>query len=307
MEYLCNEGSNSVTILQEEPRNYPPEPKDDEAWVKWLLDHPVVILDREREHWPWVEHAEELARWTMERLVVRDDAYGIYYYKDDKLHQAKKAGDVTLELVANHFRHDRLESIIGLYTTSDQDECKVLTVDLDRHHGDPQDLVDKNLRFALDCYRVLEERGFHPLLIDSNGAGGLHLRALFDCPVTASQVRALGLWLARAWEAFDLPKMPEVFPKQDSISGKYGNFVRLFGRHPKRACLSRVWDGNQWQVGEKAIQIILSRKGDPASLIPQEALDFHRPQAKRKVVVAGSGRAGDEWWKAYAGDLRTLD
>ena len=74
----------------------------------------------------------------------------------------------------------------------------------------------------------------------SNGKGGLHLIVLFNCPVSAREVRAFGNWLVRGWAGHGLASEPEVFPKQDSIRGRYGNFTRLFGRHYKRPFWSKV-------------------------------------------------------------------
>ena len=73
-----------------------------------------------------------------------------------------------------------------------------------------------------------------------------------------------------------------------------------------------MWDGKEWRQGEDAIQIVLSRTGDPASLIPQAAVDFQPAARPKTISVAGvfspeDADAGDEWWKQYHGDLRTLD
>lgn len=311
-QYLSNPHPNCTPDATEEMKKpYLPEPKTDAEWSRWALDHPV-IQDWLQEMAPWQKHAANLTRWTFERLVVRDDAYGGYYVKDGQVRRCKKEGPLTQEIIANHFGLTSLESVIGLYTTSLDDQCKSLTIDLDRHDGEPGDLVDKNLRLALHQYRVLEDLGFHSLLIDSNGTGGLHLRGFFNELVPAAQVRAFGLWLVREWEKYGLPKPPEVFPKQDTIGGKYGNFVRLMGRHHHRQFLSSVWDGKEWRKGEDAIQIILSRVGDPASLIPNEALEFQPAPRPKTISVAGVfypdvADAVDEWWKQYQGDLRTLD
>ena len=308
--YVCDSPQNctSEAIWKTDCGDFS-EPTDPALWSKWAADQ------YDRDPWyqqlkPWQQHAEELARWTMERLVVRDDAYGGYYIaKDGGTRRCKQDGAVTVDLISNHFGLSSPDTIIGLYTTSLNDQCKALTSDLDRHDGNPDDLVEKNMVLALDRYRTLEDLGFHPLLIDSNGMGGLHFQELFTDLVPAAEVRAFGRWLVRDWEKFGLPREPEIFPKQNSIGGKYGNFVRLFGRHHKRRFLSRVWDGKTWREGEEAIQIILSRKGDPASLIPKEALAY-RPAGKAKTISMALGATPTEdgdWWKKYRSDLRTLD
>jgi putative DNA primase/helicase len=308
--YVCDSPQNCTSeAIWKTDADHFSEPTDPTLWSRWAADQ------YDRDPWyqqlkPWQQHAEELARWVMDQLVVRDDAYGGYYIaKDGGTRRCKRDGAVTLDLIANHFGLSTPDTIIGLYTTSLGDQCKGWTTDLDRHDGNPDDLVEKNMVFALDRYRMLEDLGFHPLLIDSNGLGGLHLRGFFADLVPAAQVRSFGLWLVREWEKCGLPREPEVFPKQDSIDGKYGNFVRLFGRHHKRRFLSRVWDGKTWREGEDAIQIILSRKGDPGSLIPKEALEYQLPR-KARTISMSAGAINDEtedWWKNYRGDLRTLD
>ena len=311
-QYLSTSHSNCTPDATEETKNpYPPEPMDDADWSRWAVDHPVIQIWL-GEMAPWQKYADDLTRWTLDRLVVRDDVFGGYYVKGGQVRRCKKDGPLTPEIIANHFGLTSLESVIGLYTTSLDDQCKSLAIDLDRHDGEPGDLVNKNLRLALDRYEYLESRGFHPLLIDSNGTGGLHLRVFFNALVPAAQTRAFGLWLVREWEKHGLPKPPEVFPKQDTIGGKYGNFVRLIGRHHQRQFLSGVWDGKGWKHGEDAIQTILSRVGDSVSLIPSEALEFQPGPRPATISIAGvyspdDADAEDQWWKTYQGDLRTLD
>jgi P4 family phage/plasmid primase-like protien len=294
---------NPIAVLE-------PEPTGLAEWSSWAVNK-TLNSPWLKELEPWQQHADDLARWTMQRLVVRDDVYGGYYLnKDGTLRRFKKVGPVTPELISDHFGLTNLESIIGLYTTSLDDKCKGLTIDLDRHDGDPDDLVQKNWSLASDQYAWLVAQGFHPLLIDSNGKGGLHLRLLFSDLVPAAQVRAFGLWLVRESEKIGLSKMPEVFPKQDTIAGKFGNFIRLFGRHHHRQFLSRVWDGKQWLEGEDAIEVILNTTGDPASLIPQETIIYQpakRPRTTSAARECSLPVADDGWWKKYQGDLRTLD
>lgn len=306
-EYLSPSQQNFVPDAKNKLKpSYPPEPTDADDWSHWAVDHPVIrAWHQEME--PWQKHADDLISWTQDRLVVRNDVYGGYYIKKDGQVGRSKKQILTPEIIANHYSLTNLESVIGLYTTSLDDTCKSLTIDFDRHDGEPGDLVDMNWRQATDIYQQLEERGFNPLLIDSNGTGGLHLRVFFDQLVPAATVRGFGIWLVREWEKYGLSRPPEVFPKQDTIDGKYGNFVRLIGRHHHRQFISRVWDGEKWQQGAEAIRIILCRTGDPVSLIPEEAMK-HR--ISKKISVAGEyspDDADEEWWKQYQGDLRTLD
>ena len=303
-QYLSNSDSNSEN-------SYPPEPTNIDEWSQWAAKHPTIHVWQEKMA-PWQKYADDLARWTMKRLVVRSDVYGGFYVKDGQLRRFKKDGPLTPEIIANHFGLTSLESLIGLYTTSTDDKCKSLTIDFDRHDGESEDLVKKNWQLALSIYETLESLGLHPLLIDSNGTGGLHLRVLFDTLAPAAQIREFGLWLVREWEKFGLSKPPEVFPKQNTIHGKFGNFVRLIGRHHQRQFLSTVWDGKKWQEGEDAIKMILSREGDSTELIPKEAFVIQPAPLQKSLSIAnvyspGIDGVGDQWWKRYSGDLRTLD
>ena len=162
-QYLSTSHSNCTSDATEETKNpYPPEPKDDAEWSRWAVDHPVIHI-WQQEMAPWQKYAEALTRWTLDRLVVRDDVFGGYYVKDGQVRRCKKDGPLTTEIIANHFGLTSLESVIGLYTTSLDDKCKSLTIDFDRHDGESEELVDRNWRLASSLYRVLEDRGFHPL------------------------------------------------------------------------------------------------------------------------------------------------
>ena len=258
----------------------------------------------------WRRRAPELALWVQEKMVVRDDAHGQYYIDAlGRPRSCKQGGNVDFELLVQHFRSAGDGRQIGLYTTSLDDRCRCLLIDIDLHDGHPEDLAGTNVAFALFVCDVVIGQGFRPLLIDSNGKGGLHLIVFFDAPVSAREVRAFGGWLVRGWADHGLASEPEVFPKQDSIRGRYGNFTRLFGRHYKRPFWSKVWDGAQWRSGDGAIDIILSTPGDPFDLVPQEILVAN--PAKAMPTVPQSFRCGltgvDDWWKGYQGDLRTLN
>ncbi len=252
----------------------------------------------------WADDAGRLADWTSTRMVNRDDAYGSYYMTDGgEARSCVKKGPVDAALLRRHFAS---HGIIGLFTTSKEDTCRWLTIDLDRHDGDPDDFVERNDRLALHVVEILQGLGFRPLLLDSNGRGGRHLTVVLDAPVPARVARAFGLWLVRDWGRFGLPGCPEVFPKQDSIRRPdgdvgYGNFVRLFGRHYKRPHFTRVWGGESWLEGDEAIGSILAVSGDAASLIPEEAT------ACRQAGKPAVGTRTRAWWKAYDADLRKLD
>lgn len=229
---------------------------------------------------PWKQYSFELAAWAKDRLVVREDVFGAYYVKDGKTERYKKNGPLTNKILVDHFCATSTNSVIGLYTTSLQDECKSLAIDLDRHEGDPDNFATINLQLALDKYTLLKKLGFNPLLIDSNGAGGFHLRVFFKELVSAKIVRDFGLWIINGWENYGLKKPPEIFPKQDSIKGKFGNFIRLIGRHHQKNFYSKVWDGI-WKSNAEAIEVVLNCRGDSLNLIPSFELE-----KKEKEVIS---------------------
>ena len=155
------------------------------------------------------------------------------------------------------------------------------------------DFSQANQDAALAWFDVLTGLGFHPLLTDSNGKGGYHLRVVFDEPTLTPHVRQLGRWLVRDWQQRGLDGEPEVFPKQPEITpagaGSCGNWLRLPGRYPKRDHWSKVWDGvSDWLEGDEAIDFILGLAGDPAQLIPNEALAY-QPEGNRRPPPFASG------------------
>jgi hypothetical protein len=67
-----------------------------------------------------------------------------------------------------------------------------------------------------------------------------------------------------------LPYEPESFPKQAALKpGRFGNFLRVIGRHHTHNHWAKVWDGTAWLEGGTAIDYILSHTGDDPALIPQ--------------------------------------
>src|SRR5262249_48951938 len=92
------------------------------------------------------------------------------------------------------------------------------------------------------------------------------------------------------YATYGLTAPPETFPKQPRIRpGKYGNWLRLPGRHHTRDHWSRVWDGERWLDGADAVSYILAHRPSPSSCIP----DFPLPVRPSIPVRAGVSRFGD--------------
>jgi hypothetical protein len=240
---------------------------------------------------PWADHAEELTDWA-ERWVVRTDRWGGYR----PLHERGKTvtgrngakrvlgnslthpaypsdrGKVFLgrEQLLRHFRATAPEHVIGLHTTSDTNTSLWGAVEIDRHGDTPHPEVILGAACILRA-RLLAD-GLRPLLTDSNGDGGIHLRILLAEPIPTPRLYA---WLQRLTDGYrdlGLTARPETFPKQNSIPpGKVGNWLRLPGRHHTRNHWSRVWAGRGWLAGAEAVEELLGYFGDPIDLVPDVA------------------------------------
>lgn len=227
----------------------------------------------------WATHAGTLAAWAEKHLVNRRDAYGGYYRKDGAtLQTTRKVEDkfppLTVQVLERHFRARSTDAVIGLHSTYCDEAgaswCRWFGIDIDRHgdDGDP----DANERAAVAWHESAVSLGFNPLLYDSNGSGGFHLVVILAEPAPSETVFAFAQWLVRDWEAAGFPKPPETFPKQPGIApGKFGNWMRLPGRHHTRDHHTRVWDGFKWLDGAAAVSRIVSTLGDDPGLIPADA------------------------------------
>lgn len=228
----------------------------------------------------WSKHAPALAAWTRKNLVNRDDVFGHYLAvearKDPRLTAFTDKSSLSPAVLAQHFSGASTGHLIGLHSTARADDGRCLSrwlgLDIDRHDEtvDPE----SNQRAAIAWHERAQALGFHPLLTDSNGNGGFQLVLIFDAPTPTADVFRFARWLCRDWKTLGLAREPETFPKQAAIEAdKFGNWLRLPGRHHTREHVSRVWDGSRWLDGSKAIRAIIETRGTPASLIPAEALE----------------------------------
>jgi hypothetical protein len=258
----------------------------------------------------WVNRAPELARWAMARLVNRTDVWGSYYISHGPdgpetvsytAPAVKDRGKVCLTEAALR-RHFRGRSIIGSHSTSAENTSKWGAVDID-WHGDESPDPEILWRAALAWYSRLWLLDLDPLLIDSNGKGGYHLHVLFNSRVLTETVFAFMHWLVSDYTTLGLSAAPEVFPKQSRVEpGRFGNWLRLPGRHHTRGHWSRVWDGDagRWLDGDAAVDLLLSHCGVSPDLIPVEALAYREPVRGRPA--AGVVRRED-WRPARGGPL----
>jgi len=254
----------------------------------------------------WARHADDLAAWTDLHLVNRRDAFGRYiaveWREDPDLTATTIKAGLTPAVLQRHYRGAGTGDLIGLHSTARDEasgegeaaDCwsRWLALDIDRHDDrvDP----DATRRSAVTWHNRARDLGFAPLLSDSNGRGGYHLRLIFDGPAATTDVYRFGKWLCRDWRELGLDAEPETFPKQPAIkAGGFGNWLRLPGRHHSRDHWARLWDGERWLDGNAAIRAILATRGTPAAKIPAEALAA--PKARRPSRKASkAAAAGDD-------------
>jgi hypothetical protein len=252
----------------------------------------------------WAQRAGDLARWAWERLVNRCDVWGGYVDEADREKivtfadgttgalgktltrpAVRQRGKVflTREIIARHFRAAAPRDVIGLHTTSPENTSRWGGPEVD-WHGPESTSPAVNLAAAMAWHERLTARGFHPVLTDSNGAGGYHgPLVLLAEPVPTPRMYAFLKSLIANHAQHGMAAEPELFPKQPLIeSGRYGNWLRLPGRHHTRPHWSRVWDGRRWLDGNEAIDFILSLHGDsPALILEAEAPPCADSQARR--------------------------
>ena len=226
----------------------------------------------------WATNAARLAEWA-QPLSVQKKVFGQYLpmqlrTKDKQAYTNRRP--LTFKVFEKHFAGRDVSHLIGVHSTVRKgDRCWsiMLVGDIDRHKESTDPAI--TLKAALTWYERTRQLGFTPLLIDSNGAGGYHLFIIFDSWVETRVVYQLGQSLFRDWNELGLSEKPETFPKQPEIpADKWGNWIRLPGRHHTRNHWSNVWDGHQWLEGIDAIEWILQIKGTSAEMIPAEVREL---------------------------------
>jgi hypothetical protein len=276
-----------------------------------LLSTPIVISGKvgSGEAAAWSARAAELAAWAW-RLVNRTDVWGGYrppqecgkpYTRPDGTTAVlghvttrpalRDRGRVCLSpaILAQHFAATSPGHVVGLHTTSPDNTSLWGAVELDRH-GDGGNAPEANLAAALFWHDGLARRGFRPLLTDSNGAGGYHLCFLLAGPAATAGVYALLKSLTADFASHGLTAAPETFPKQPRVApGRFGNWLRLPGRHHTREHWSRVWDGRGWLAGAAAVDSLLAFDGDAPGLVPLAPVPPPRPGPARNARVFRGG------------------
>lgn len=259
----------------------------------------------------WVSAAAELAEWFWHRCVNRTDAWGRYSSlerrgkeyarKDGSKGKVPKSytgkGQLTRAHLAAHFRATGPERVIGLHTTSPDNTSLWGAAEID-WHGEHSGSPEANWRAAQAWFDELVQQGFCVLLTDSNGNGGYHLRVLFSSPVPTAQLFAFLSELVRDHERHGLTRQPELFPKQGALTDKtrFGNWLRLPGRHHTTDHYARVWNGRTWLSGAEAVRFILSLPGVQPSLLEKRmaSTEYRIKAYMKKLPHLGEGQGRDD-------------
>jgi hypothetical protein len=223
----------------------------------------------------WRDRASQLADWVMTHLVNRTDVWGRYVRrKSDDTVQVVTApfsaerGKVFLDhdSLRKHFRTHQSGGQLGLHSASRDMTSRWMAIDIDLHDPDDDLTVSKqgNLGAARGWWQALVDKGLDPLLMDSNGIGGFHLMIVFGEPMSTDSVHQFGARLIEDYERRGLSQKPEVFPDKPTWD-RYGDWLRLPGRHHTRAHYTRVWNDEphadtQWLEGNDAIDRIVATR-----------------------------------------------
>ena len=218
-----------------------------------------------------------------------------------------RPGFLDAARLARHFAATRADDAVGLHALDADGLGRWVAVDIDNHGGTDADPA-VNGRYASVLFDRLAGLGFTPVLTDSDGKGGFHLRALLDRPTPGEVLFWFGRWLVRDFAAHGFESPPETFPKQAALSDtkRFGSWLRLPGRHPKRDQWGRVYDGAGWLAGADAADLLLGIDAAGPAAVPLDAVaDFIArvtrrtpapPQsAPRATGPAEGGRPGDDF------------
>lgn len=229
----------------------------------------------------WQRYSDKLADWAMEHLVNRRDVWSQYTLRDGvvgvvqlpiKERRGTGADMVTLNKLKRHFSGRAVSHLIGLHAISDHQTAKWFAVDVDLHDENivnADEIALANFAACLEWANRLRAKGFDPLLIDSNGAGGYHVLVILDGEYPLADVYDFVDAVRADYDAFGLPRKPEIFPPKRQVGKDDLPYaLRVFGRHHTRHHYSRVWNfdsvgENDWLEGGEAIEVILATRPSP--------------------------------------------
>ena len=206
----------------------------------------------------WTKRAPELGRATMAGLTNRIDACGGYRHQG--VTTKKNTDRDWVEMRTALPRHFASLQVLGLHSTSRDNQCRWVAFDIDAHG--PGDVADDNHQVAMAITERLHTRGMVPYVFDSDGRGGYHIWAMLLKLTASEDAYALVKDVA---DGFDV----ETFPKQARIrEGGYGNWLRLPGKHPRRYHWSRLWTGQGWADARETVAAVIALGMSAHELLP---------------------------------------
>ncbi len=131
--------------------------------------------------------------------------------------------------------------LIGLHTTSPENTCRWLVIDIDHHGESDPDAEYRNEDAAIAIRDKLENQGVISLLMSSNGRGGFHLWVIFDAPIDTATVYQLGQWIVEDWQELGR----EVLGDPCLIDGFDGR-LHLFVRGTSRRIFRKIRANGTW-------------------------------------------------------------
>src|SRR5262249_39826672 len=142
------------------------------------------------------------------------------------------------------------EEVIGAYplTAGEESHGRWLAIDIDAHDKTKGADPDRNRRYAEYLYQKLKALGFRAIVCHW-GTGGFRVLVFLDRDVPGAVLFAFARWLVldATDKPWGYPERPETFPKQAAVAeGKYGNWLRLIGRHHTKDRFPAVFDGTNW-------------------------------------------------------------
>jgi hypothetical protein len=225
----------------------------------------------------------------MAHLVNRTDVGPVHPPEVDETSRAvtvpfrDERGKVFLDTdsIRKHFRTRQPSGQLGVHSAGSDLTSRWLAIDIDLHEDDDSLSVSKegNLAGASGWRQVLSDRGLDPLLMDSKGIGGFHLLVVFAEPMSTDSVHQFGAQLIADYERRGLERRPEVFPDKPTWD-RYGDWLRLPGRHHSRPHYTRVWNDepfaeSPWLEGYEAIDRILATRPAAVPLLEQLGITRH--------------------------------
>lgn len=254
-----------------------------------------AYIDRIAEEWR--SRATELAEWILAHLVNRTDVWGRYLPKRNRKVEPTTKGGFKGNAITAPFRDERgkvflgvssLEKhfkatdggVLGVHSSARDGTSRWFAIDVDLH--DDEDLSvtrEGNFVAARQWYEQLQQLGFDPLLLDSNGRGGFHLWVVFQQPMNSKSVRAFADKLVKDFHRKGLDRVPDLFPGTLG-SNHLGSWLRLPGRHHTLSHYSRVyndqtWDDDRpWLEGHDAIDRILATRLADLPLLQRHGIEI---------------------------------